>query len=205
MAHDKLYGFDDCKCRKEVLSKEQTQKKYMCTYKSLSDISSSFNVNTRIDTVVEKMAIPSVAMYTVTDVDNGYYPDGENQVTITKFADGSTNIISKVNGIRYTKDTLVDASGKYNSNWDMLAKIVKTKSGTMTINGYNSMFTNIINNLDGYGNVIPIFTFTSLGGLSAPPRINVNTLVESNMLWLCATSNEPNPVTFSYTVILLGV
>lgn len=204
MAHDKLYGFDDCKCRKEVLSKEQTQKEYMRTYKSLSDISSSFNANTRLDTIIRAMETPSVAMYTVTSKD-GYYPDGENQVTITKFADGSTNIISKVNGIRYTKDTLVDASGKYNSNWDMLAKIVKTKSGTMTINGYNSMFTNIINNLDGYGNVIPIFTFTSLGGLSAPPRINVNTLVESNMLWLCATSNEPNPVTFSYTVILLGV
>lgn len=205
MAHNKLYGFDDCKCRKEVLSKTQAQKEYMRTYKSLSDISSSFNVNTRIDTIVQKMETPSTAIYTVTAEDGGYYPTGGNQVTITKFPDGSTNIISKVNGVRYVKDTFVNAYGQYNNSWDMLAKIVATKSGTMTINGYNSMFTNIINNLDEYGNVIPIFTFTSLGGLSAPPKINVSTLVESNMLWLCATSNEPNPVTFSYTVILLGV
>lgn len=205
MAHDKLYGFDDCKCRKEVLSKEQTQKEYMRTYKSLSDISSDFNVSTRLDTIVQKMETPSVAMYTVTSEDNGYYPTGLNKVIITKFSDGSMNILTEVNAIRYTKDTFIGAYNQYNNDWTMLAKIVATKSGTMTINGYNSMFTNIINNLDEYGNVIPIFTFTSLGGLSAPPKINVSTLVESNMLWLCATSNEPNPVTFSYTVILLGV
>ena len=205
MAHDILYGFDDCKCRKEVLSKVQTQKEYMRTYKSLMDISSDFNVSTRLDTIVEKMETPSTAMYTVTAEDGGYYPTGENQVTITKFSDGSMSIISKVNGVRYTKDTFLNAYNQYNNDWTMLAKIVKTQSGTMTINGYASMFTNILNDLSGYGNVIPIFTFTSLGGLSAPPKINVSTLVESNMLWLCATSNEPNPVTFSYTVILLGM
>lgn len=205
MSHDIVYGFDDHKCRKEVLSKAQIQKDYMRTYKSLTDISSSFNVSTRLDTVVQTMETPSVAIYTVTAEDDGYYPAGENQVTINKFSDGSMSIISKVNGIRYTKDTFVGAYNQYNNGWTMLAKIVKTQSGTMTINGYNSMFTNIINDLSGYGNVIPIFTFTSLGGLSAPPKISVSTLVESNMLWLCATSNEPNPVTFSYTVILLGV
>lgn len=205
MAHDILYGFDDCKCRKEVLSKVQTQKEYMRTYKSLSDISSSFNVNTRLDTIVQEMETPSVAMYTVTSKDNGYYPTGLNKVTINKFSDGNMNILTEVNGIRYTKDTFINAYNQYNNDWTMLAKIVTTKSGKMIVNGYANMFTNIINDLSGYGNVIPIFTFTSLGGLSAPPKINVSTLVESNMLWLCATSNEPNPVTFSYTVILLGM
>lgn len=205
MAHDILYGFDDCKCRKEVLSKVQTQKEYMRTYKSLTDISSDFNVSTRLDNIVNTMETPSVAIYTVTSEDNGYYPTGLNKVTINKFSDGNMNILTEVNGIRYTKDTFIGAYNQYNNDWSMLAKIVKTQSGTMTVNGYANMFTNIINDLSGYGNVIPIFTFTSLGGLSAPPKINVSTLVESNMLWLCATSNEPNPVTFSYTVILLGM
>lgn len=205
MTHDIVYGFDDFKCRKEVLSKVQTQKEYMRTYKSLTDISSDFNVSTRLDNIVNTMETPSVAIYTVTSEDNGYYPTGLNKVTINKFSDGNMNILTEVNGIRYTKDTFIGAYNQYNNDWSMLAKIVKTQSGTMTVNGYANMFTNIINDLSGYGNVIPIFTFTSLGGLSAPPKINVSTLVESNMLWLCATSNEPNPVTFSYTVILLGM
>lgn len=203
MSHDILYGFDDSKCRKEVLSKAQIQKEYIRTYKSLSDLNA--DVSTRLDTILNAMDTPSVAMYTVTAESGGYYPTGLNKVTINKYADGNFNIITECNGVRYTKESFVNAYGIYNNDWNMLGKIVLTKNSSMTINGYASMFTNIINDLSGYGNVIPIFTFTSLGGLSTPPKINVSTLVESNMLWLCASSSEPNPVTFGYTVILLGI
>lgn len=205
MAHDILYGFDDCKCRKEVLSKEQIQKNYMRVYKSLSDIDSNFDVSTRLDTVVQTMETPSVAMYTVTAEDGGYYPVGENIVTIEKYTSDSFKILTVANGTRYVKDTFIGLYNQYNNDWYTMAKIVLTMSGTATINAYTSSFFTIANNLDSYGNIIPIFTYTSLGGFTAPPKINVTTLIDSNMLFLCCTSSEGTSVTFGYTVILLGM
>lgn len=209
MAHEKVYAICENKCHEETMTKSQIQNmcetNYIRTYKSLTEISTGFNVGTRLDTVVNAMEAPSIAMYTVTAGDNAYYPTGTNKVTINKFADGSMNIMTEVDGIRYTKDTFVGAYNQYNNNWAMLSKILLTKTGSITLNAGVSMFTNIINDLSGYGDVIPIFTFTSLGGLSTPPKINVSTLVESNMLWLCASSSETYTVTFNYTVILLGV
>jgi hypothetical protein len=55
------------------------------------------------------MDTPSVAMYTVTAESGGYYPIGLNKVTINKYADGNFNIITECNGVRYTKESFVNA------------------------------------------------------------------------------------------------
>lgn len=185
--------------------RDETESKYVRTYTSLVDIDTSFNVATRLDVVINAMETPSIAMYTVVAQDNAYYPIGTNKVVINKFADGQINIISEVNGIRYTKDFLTDGNGQYNNEWTMLAKIVASLNKSMTINPTTSQFSSIIKDISNYGNVIPIFTYTSLGGLTVPPQIYVNTLIEANILWLAVTNNESYAVTFNYTVILLGV
>ncbi len=214
MAHDKVYVFDEQKCKKEGLTRTQietmqdnTENKFIRAYTSLAELGAT--ETTKLDAIVKAMETPSIAMYTV-DVPTAHvYPTGYNKVTIQKYADGNVNILTEHDGKRYTKDTLVNQYGTYNEDWNKLGKVIKVLSGTTTINPGARSFRLLASNLETSSNVIPIFTYTDLsqGGnvMAEPPNISISSLVNEGSLWLGIYSHESSTITFSYTIILLGV
>jgi hypothetical protein len=213
MAHDKLYGFDNCKCQKEVLSKAQIQKDYIRTYKSLGDLNA--DVSTRLDTIVNAMETPSVAMYTVTAEDGGYYPVGDNRVIINKYADGNFDITADNNGLKYTKDSFTTSNGSYDNSWSKLSRIIDVIKGTIKVNPNTVTFRPIVTSID-LSNVIPVFNFRNLNnGFTTPPNVSVQMSINTDiidinneggsLLMACVYNHESFELSFDYVILLIGV
>lgn len=217
MSHDKVYLFDDSKCKKEGLTKVQiesmrnnTESKFIRAYKSLSELGAT--ATTRLDAIVNAMATPSIAYYTVTVTDDSVYPVGTNRVMISKYTDGNFEINVDNNGIKYNKDSFTNSYGSYDKSFNQQAKILQVLTGSMTLLPYSSTFRTIgaDTSLD-LSKVIPVFNFNNMSSFQSPPNVQVNMAINNDimggtsLLLACARNNENYQLTFNYTVLLLGV